>query len=266
MILGVPFGGGGLGKTVGAAKAAAQILERVRGYVSEHGVLVSPRCELMEIDAGNIADSFESIFRRVGALETGSVIVGGDHSITHAALRAFVKKYPGAGVVVFDAHLDMMQPFSVPTHENFLRQAIHDGIVRKDRVVVVGHRVSDPEEEGFVRRENIITYPMREIAQEGMQATCDAVMAAVREWPHAYLSIDIDVLDPAFAPGTGYAETGGMSTRELLYFVQRLLLLRNIRMADVVEVNPDHDVRGMTVSAAAKIVLELYSSLNKGNI
>ena len=72
-----------------------------------------------------------------------------------------------------------------------------------------------------------------------------------------YFSIDIDVLDPAFAPGTGYIEPGGLSTRELIYLIQRIKLLKNIRKYDLVEVNPDRDISLTTCKAAAKIVKEL---------
>jgi agmatinase len=82
-------------------------------------------------------------------------------------------------------------------------------------------------------------------------------MSVARQWPKAYLSIDIDVLDPAFAPGTGYAEPGGLTTREMVYMLQRLKLLRNIGMADLVEVNPEKDIQGMTAKAASKLIIEL---------
>ena len=78
-----------------------------------------------------------------------------------------------------------------------------------------------------------------------------------RNFSDSYISVDIDVLDPAFAPGTGYLEPGGLSTRELLYLLQRIKLLKNIRKYDLVEVNPDKDINLMTCKTAAKIIKEL---------
>ena len=98
---------------------------------------------------------------------------------------------------------------------------------------------------------------MSELSGEGMHETADAVMSVMRKFDAVYVSVDIDVLDPAFAPGTGYIEPGGMTTRELLYFIQRLKNLRNIMMWDLVEVNPEKDVNELTVMAAAKILVEM---------
>jgi len=72
-----------------------------------------------------------------------------------------------------------------------------------------------------------------------------------------YISIDIDSVDPAFAPGTGYIEPGGLSSRELIYFIKRLSLLNNFRGGDIVEINPDLDNRNMTVKLGAKILSEM---------
>ena len=82
-------------------------------------------------------------------------------------------------------------------------------------------------------------------------------MSIAKEWDAMYISIDIDVLDPAFAPGTGYCEPGGLSTRELLYMIQRLKWLKNYEIADIVEIAADKDINNMTICAAAKIVREL---------
>ena len=86
---------------------------------------------------------------------------------------------------------------------------------------------------------------------------CDSVMEICRQFNELYLSIDIDVLDPSFAPGTGYLEPGGLSTRELIYFIQRIKLLKNLKRIDLTEVNPEKDINDITVKNAAKIISEL---------
>ena len=82
-------------------------------------------------------------------------------------------------------------------------------------------------------------------------------MSVARKFDALYVSVDIDVLDPAFAPGTGYTEPGGLTTRELIYFIQRLKNLKNIQMWDLVEVNPEKDVNNLTVMVAAKLIVEM---------
>ena len=82
-------------------------------------------------------------------------------------------------------------------------------------------------------------------------------MEQARNFSDLYISIDIDILDPAFAPGTGYIEPAGLSTRELIYLIQRIKLLKNIKKYDLVEVNPDKDINNMTSKVAAKIIKEL---------
>ncbi|MEM4368887.1 MAG: arginase family protein, partial [Candidatus Woesearchaeota archaeon] len=80
----------------------------------------------------------------------------------------------------------------------------------------------------------------------------------VQTFDGLYVSIDIDVVDPAFAPGTGYPEPGGFSSRDLIYFLQRLRLLKNFMALDVVEINPLKDVQDLTVKLGAKLLVESY--------
>ena len=82
-------------------------------------------------------------------------------------------------------------------------------------------------------------------------------MSVARQFGALYLSIDIDVLDTAFAPGTGHTEPGGLTTRELLYFVHMLKNLKNLKMADIVEINPKKDLNDMTSKIGAKLLVEL---------
>ncbi len=82
-------------------------------------------------------------------------------------------------------------------------------------------------------------------------------MSVAKSFKDLYVSIDIDVLDPAFAPGTGYMEPGGLSTRELLFFLHRLKKLQNLRAYDLVEINPSKDVNELTSKVGSKILVEL---------
>jgi agmatinase len=256
-IIGLPFGFGGLGKTTGAADGPRFILEQLKGCTNEKGHSLHFTSEVLQLLPGNIGGSLDLIYERATRVSSRGVYVGGDHTVTYATFKAFVEKNPGAGLLIFDAHLDCMQPFSIATHENFVRQLIEDGIIDASRVVIVGARTIDEEEVRYMNEKKLSVFSMAEIAKDGMREVCDAVMAKCKDFPALYVSVDIDALDASAAPGTGYPEPGGLSTRELLYFISRIKLLKNVGMTDVVEVSPDLDVRGITVNAAVKIIQEL---------
>ena len=97
---------------------------------------------------------------------------------------------------------------------------------------------------------------MREL-NENLEASCDRIMEETRKFDCLYLSLDIDIIDPAFAPGTGYLEPGGLTSRQFIYLIQRISLLNNLKVIDLVEVNPEKDLNGITVKLASKIIAEL---------
>jgi len=257
-ILLIPCSVGGLAKAKGAELAPEAVVKHLKeNYLNESGVAPKFDVKKVAINPSNIEESFNNIADAISKEQGKFIALGGDHSITHPILKAMAKKYPGIGIISFDAHPDMMQPFSMPTHENFLRTLIEDGIVPADKVIVVGVRNADIEEMNFARQNDVKLYPMKIIALEGKESVCDGIMEVAKDWPALYLSIDIDVLDPAFAPGTGYAEPAGLTSRELLYFIQRILLLKNVKAMDLVEINPAKDVQEMTSKLGAKILGEM---------
>ena len=125
------------------------------------------------------------------------------------------------------------------------------------RVILIGLRSWDGKEKEFLDANKIRYFTMKQIMLTGISEVCDTVTETIREWGSVYLSIDIDVVDPSAAPGTGHCEPGGMSSRELIYFLQRIRLLKNLGMIDLVEVNPSKDVNEMTVKLGAKLLSEL---------
>lgn len=254
-VLKIPFSKGSLGKGEGSEVAPEMICELLKvAPLQESGKRVSFEFLDVEVDPNDFSSTHGLIRNSAVPPFVG---VGGDHSVTYSLFRSFAERNPGAGIVVFDAHPDCMQPFDIPTHENFLRQLVEDGVVSPERVILVGTRAVDEEELGFIRKSGITHLPMKHISIEGKENVCDAIMEAARSWDACYVSVDVDVVDPSAAPGTGYAEPGGLSSRELLYFLQRLKLLKNLGAADVVEVIPAKDVGGITVALGAKLVNEL---------
>lgn len=188
------------------------------------------------------------------------VTIGGDHTVTLPLLRQVADRYGPVAVIHFDAHLDTWDTyFGAPyTHGTTFRRAWEEGLLDPNGCIHLGVRgpLYGPEDltaddaVGF----QIIT---SEALEDGGARVADRVRGRAGSRP-VYLSIDIDVLDPAFAPGTGTPEAGGLSSRELLSVLRRLAGL-NIVGADVVEVSPAYDHAEITGVAAAHVCYELLS-------
>ncbi len=262
-ILKAPFSRGGMGKTEGCEKAPDKIIEQCKDlYLNESGFVPSFETKEIEIEQDNIETTNKAIYEAVkknseDIIAPRTCLLGGDHSITYASFKGFASRYNGAGLIVFDAHPDCENDFSPPTHEDYLKVLIKEGTADKNRVILVGIRNWTGEEKEFLEQNGIKYFSMKQIMMHGINDIMDTITETVREWGESYLSIDIDVCDPAFAPGTGYTEPGGLTAREMIYAIQRLKLLKNIRMIDIVEVNPNKDINDMTSKLAAKIMTEL---------
>ena len=262
-ILKIPFDKGGVGKSEGCRKAPDLIIKEAKNFfLTESGFKPSFSVLDTDIDFSNIDMTNDSIFNTLRPLVedpiTGRLcILGGDHSVTYAAFRAFAKKHNGAGLVVFDAHPDCEEDFTPPTHESYLRALISEGILDRNRIILIGIRNWTGDEKSFLDNNRIQYHSMKKITLQKLENIMDSVTESVRSWDATYLSIDIDSADPSCAPGTGYCEPGGLTSRELIYCIQRLKLLKNIRMADIVEVNPEKDINNLTVTLAAKLLVEL---------
>jgi formiminoglutamase len=257
-LLKVSWNSGALEKKEGIEEAPEAIISNLGNfYLKESGILPFFEVADVQIDNSDIGGSIDALGRAVANTDSPAIIIGGDHSLTYASFKAFSKKYRNPGLVVFDAHLDCENDFSPPTHEDFLRVLINEGHVKKENVVCIGTRNFHSNELEFWKKSKLKVFDMKEMTRDGIPEVADAIMAVAKEFDALYVSVDIDVLDPAFAPGTGYREPGGISTRDLIYFVQRLKNLKNIKMWDVVEVNPKKDIEGMTSLAAAKLIVEM---------
>lgn len=242
----------------GSAKAPDEIIRGMYDfYLNESGEFRQVEIDSVEVDTTNIDNTNKNINEKIKNTDEHCIVIGGDHSITYPAFKAFASKNPGAGLVIFDAHPDCENNFKPPTHEDFVKVLVEEGVVDASKVLIVGVRNWHSREYDFLRQKKIKYFTMKEIFERGCREVCDAVMFVAKQWPAVYLSIDIDCVDPAFAPGTGYCEPGGLSSREMLYFVQRIKNLKNLKIVDIVEINPDKDINGLTVKLGSKIVKEL---------
>jgi agmatinase len=211
------------------------------------------------------------VYRKVrDVASTGAIpiILGGDHSITWPAATAIAEsRAPGSiGIVHFDAHADTAHDDwgVLAGHGTPMRRLIESGAVSGRNFVQVGLRGYWPGPDVFawMRQQGMRWHRMREIEERGADAVIDEAIAEALEGADAvYLSIDIDVLDPGMAPGTGTPEPGGLLTRELLRAIRRIVGQVQLAAMDVVEVSPPYDHAEVTAMAAHRCVLEAISAL-----
>jgi agmatinase len=191
------------------------------------------------------------------------IAIGGDHTVALPMLRSVTREHGPVALVHFDAHLDTWDTyFNAPiTHGTIFRRAFEEKLLVEDHSVHVGIRgpIYDAgdlaDDAGFGFR----TIRASDLDVLGVQQTIEVITERTAGLP-VYLSLDIDVLDPAFAPGTGTPEAGGLSSRELLSVLRGLTSL-NLVSGDVVEVSPPYDHAEVTAIAAATVVYDLLTLL-----
>jgi len=252
---------GGLKKADGAELAPEKILEQTKElYMSESNILPVFDIDNVEIVPENLEETNENIYKKAKEIFNEAhkpVFLGGDHSITFPIVKAFSEKNSNAGIIIFDAHLDAVNNFMPATQEDLVTGLVNQKIIKSENIILIETRNWHSKEIEFVKRNKIKYFSMKDIANEGKEEISEAVMSIAKRFENLYISIDIDVIDPAFAPGTGYIEPAGLSSREFLYFLHRLKNLKNIKGYDIVEVNPKKDINDMTSKLGAKLLVEL---------
>jgi len=211
-----------------------------------------------------LADATE-IISRAGAIP---VVLGGDHSIASADV-AGIANHRGPGrisMIHFDAHADTAesQYGALVGHGTPMRRLIETGAVRGDRFLQLGLRGYWPDDVTlkWMRDQGMRSYEMTEIHHRGMKEVLDESFATLTDGcDGVFLSVDIDVVDPGMAPGTGTPEPGGMTSRELLEAVRRICLELPIVGMDIVEVAPAYDSADITAILANRVVLEALSAI-----
>jgi agmatinase len=239
---------------------------------------VEPLDVLTVVDAGdaNIVPAWIDrghalIFRKVREVAaTGAIpiVLGGDHSITWPSATAVAQvRAPGSvGIVHFDAHADTANDDwgVLAGHGTPMRRLIESGAIAGRNFVQIGLRGYWPPRETFdwMQANGLRWHFMREIEQRGADAVIrDAIAEALDGPQYIYLSVDIDVIDPGLAPGTGTPEPGGMLTREVLRAIRQIVGSVDLAGMDVVEVSPPYDHAETTSMAANRAVLEAISAL-----
>jgi agmatinase len=225
-----------------------------------------------EVVPGNTLMTWEHVRRFVGEiLDAGAIpiMLGGDHGVSLPHIQAVAEHYGfgTVGVVQFDAHSDTapVPPGHIGNHGTQMRQLIEMGAIQPANLVQVGMRGGwpDPEVTAWMEAEGIRTHYMAEILARGFDAVlADAIREAREGAEHVFLTVDVDAADPAFAPGTGSPEPGGITSAQLLRAVRRVAHEVGIVAMDVVEVSPPYDVgNSITAMLAHRCVLEAITGL-----
>ncbi|MFB7336711.1 agmatinase [Streptomyces adustus] len=272
-VVGVPFDAG-VSYRPGARFGATAVREASRLLRPYNPALdVSPFATQQVVDAGDIAcnpfninEAIETIQEAATGLQadgTRLVTIGGDHTIALPLLRTVAAKHGPVALLHFDAHLDTWDTYfgAEYTHGTPFRRAVEEGILDTEALSHVGTRgplygkqdLTDDEKLGF----GIVT--SADVYRRGADEIADQLRQRIGNRP-LYISIDIDCLDPAHAPGTGTPEAGGMTSRELLEILRGLAGC-NLVGADVVEVAPAYDHAEITAVAASHVAYDLVSLL-----
>ncbi len=272
-VVGVPFDSG-VSYRPGARFGPAAVRSGSKMLRPYHpGLDVEPWNVMQVADAGDLAVNPFSIAEAISAVEEGArallerathaIAIGGDHTIALPLIRATAAQHGPLALLHFDAHLDTWDTyFGEPyTHGTPFRRAVEEGLLDPVRSVHVGTRsplysrsdLSDDAGLGFT------TISAWDVAASGIGPVIERLRSRIGDRP-VYLSIDIDVLDPAHAPGTGTPEPGGLTSRELQMMLRSLDGI-DVVGADVVEVAPAYDHAELTALAAANLVYEILALL-----
>jgi agmatinase len=275
-IIGAPFDGGTSHRP--GTRFGPQAL-RTTDYLPHDGMRpslalgVDPLVALGVVDLGDVEMPSGETERSLAALEERvtsvasagvlPVILGGDHTIALPDVTG-VARHVGWGrvaVIHFDAHADTgdTQMGSLYGHGTPMRRLIESGACRGDRFIQIGLRGYWPEPEtlAWMAEQRMRSFEMSEIVARGLDVVLDEALAlAADDCDAVFLSVDVDVVDPGAAPGTGTPEPGGLSSRQLLDAVRRIAMESNLAGLDVVEVSPPYDHAEITAYLGNRVVLE----------
>jgi len=239
----VPSEFGNLEKNQGCGKAPPLVLQ-------------GKKFEEISLVKGNFEETDEKICERAEkALEKGAALfVGGDHSISYALVKAFSEKFKGKrALVVFDAHPDCVQFFKPLSHEDWVQGIVEEKMVEAGSVMLLGVRKQHELEREWMKKKGVKVLSAMEVKSKAKQAM-EKLLQIIALHENIYVSVDIDAFDPGIAPGTGYTEPNGLLWQEFEPLLDALLQSGKVKAMDLVEVNPEKDVKGKTLGLAREIV------------
>ena len=268
-IIGIPFDG-----LASARKGAALGPERIRFWSQHLTPFSEDRTRLTEVKICDLGDikitypesDFEHVRQKVATLTNIPILLGGDHSVTIPIFQGQRQRFNGKriGVLWVDAHPDLCDDFngSRLSHACVLRRGMETGIEPGD-ICMVGLRSWEYQEIDLIENGGLNVYTAADVAELGMKEIAAKVRQTLAKCDAVHISLDIDCLDPAFAPGTGIPEAGGLSSREVITLIKSLQGLPLVGL-DVVEVAPPLDPSEATVFAALRIIMEFIAVITRG--
>lgn len=274
LIKGIPFDGAtSCGKGAWLAPSRIRYLSRFEPPVTEDGVVLD---ELKVADFGDVPLdlNWERYFSTIEEeaskmIQTGKfcLFLGGDHSVTIPLQRALAKAGGGEpfAIVHFDAHPDLCDEYDGHkwSHACTERRALDLAGVQPASLTFLGIRSYEPQEVEFLKAHpEVRIISATEVYRHGIDRAIDVILERASKYNSVYFTLDIDVLDPGFAPGTGTPAGGGISTRELLLAVKALVSNLPIRVMDIVEVAPPLDISDVTSWAALKVIYQVFGALS----
>lgn len=250
---------------------------RTGGYSVRDGAMRKRRSA--GVDLGNLPvdastppdELFDAVRRTVSAICSAGALplmVGGDHSVTYPAVTALAEKHGPLRIIQIDAHVDATDPAEWDcrwNHGTWMRNLIEDGAVEGPDVLQVGVRDFQYSESGpsFAAGHGVVTVTPEQYAAEGPEAILNGLHHAGERT--VYVTLDIDAVDPAFAPGTGEPMPGGLTSREVLGLVRAIFGSGlSVAGADLVEVVPAWDCAEMTAALATNLLAEMTDGLAEG--
>lgn len=243
----------------GPAQAPAKIREAFRSdsanFFAESGTNLKDHPAITDVGNLTIVNeapiSIEKSFDKILFQHSKVLTLGGDHSITYPVVKAFANKYPDLSILHLDAHADLYDSFEGNKHSHAcpFARIMEEGLI--NRLVQVGIRTLNTHQ-----REQAAHFGVEIIEMKDWKSSIEFKF----EGP-VYLSLDMDAIDPAFAPGVSHHEPGGFTSREVISIIQKLK--GNLVGADLVEFNPTRDPSGITAMLAAKLFKELLDRLLK---
>ncbi len=253
-----------LNKNNECRNAGNAILAELRNiFSSEKGKVIDVNLldiEEIHVNNENIEEQEKLIYENSLDLSEKNekiIFLGGDHSISYSIGRAFLencrKNEKEPCLIVFDAHADCMPAGKNPTHEEWLRALVEAGFPAKN-ILLVGARNIERGELIFLNEQGIKRIDINQL-NNNIEETTDIIME-FGAGKQVYVSLDIDVVDAAFAPDTGYPEVGGLSSRQVLYIVSRISLMKNLKGFDIVEIDCEKP-GNMSVKLGARLLGEL---------
>lgn len=268
VVLGLPYDGAvSCGK---GASEAPQVMRELSQYlppVSYEGFIINTKVyDYFDIeDFNNASAKINEVMKQ----KAFKLFLGGDHSVSIKTQKAFIEHYQKQkfAIIHCDAHTDLCDVYddSKVSHACVNRRAVDNGMKDED-IAYLGIRSWEIQElEYYEKHPDIFVFPMHKINALGINKVSKLICDKFKDYDAIYLSVDIDCLDPSYAPGTGTPEAGGLTSRELMTMIKVFIENLKVVAMDVVEVAPPLDVNNITSWAALKLIYEVFNSLEKKN-